>query len=90
MPTILRGWQGYMERGFKQTAKLAFGTGFPDNTSVALQQLPSVEKIEMTELIATVRVLERKQSQDPKTVGAVTHMLGGVGILPNQRLQGAI
>ena len=50
---------GYMGRGQDQTAKLAFVTGFLDSLSVRLQQLTRVNKMEITDLILTARVLTR-------------------------------
>ena len=64
---------GYMGRGLDQTAKLAFVMGFPDSVSMTLQQLLSMNKMEITDLIPTTNVLTRTQSLDSWMVGAVAH-----------------
>ena len=62
---------GYMGRGLDQTAKLTFVTGFPESVSMTLQQLPSVNKMEITDLIPTARI--RIRNLNSGTVGVVIH-----------------
>ena len=64
---------GYVGRGLDQTAKLAFVMGFPDSISMTLQQLPGMNKMEITDLVPTAKVLTRTQSLDSRKVGAVAH-----------------
>ena len=66
----LAGLAGYVGIGLDQTAKLAFVTGFPDDVSVALQQLPHRERMDVSKLIPTARLLVSKRMQKTETVGA--------------------
>ena len=66
----LAGLAGYVGIGLDQTAKLAFVTGFPDDVSVALQQLPHIERMDVSKLLPTSRLLVSKRMQKTETVGA--------------------
>ncbi len=59
-------------RGLEKMAKLAFLMGFPDNISVALQQLPGMKETEISDLISTARVLASKRIQKSRTVVTIT------------------
>ena len=52
----LAGLAGYVGIGLDQTAKLAFITGFPDEVSVALQQLPHIERMGVSKLLPTAQL----------------------------------
>ena len=52
----LAGLAGYVGIGLDQTAKLAFVTGFPDDVSVALQQLPHIERMDVSKPLLTARL----------------------------------
>ena len=58
--------------GLDHTAKLAFVTGFPDDVSVALQQLPHIERMDVSKLLPTARLLVSKRITKTETVGANT------------------
>ena len=75
---------GYIGRGLDQTVKLAFVMSFSDSVSMTLQQSTSMNKIKITDLILTARVLKRTRSLDSGTVEAVTHSKK-----PTDRCQGA-
>lgn len=55
--------------GLENVMKLSFVNGFPDHVSVALQRVPNISKIEMSELISHARILS---SKEPSGVSAVT------------------
>ena len=59
----LAGLAGYVGIGLDQTAKLAFVTGFPDDISVALHQLPHIERMDVNKLLPTAQLLVRKRMQ---------------------------
>ncbi|XP_068224614.1 uncharacterized protein [Palaemon carinicauda] len=63
--------------GLENVVKLTFVNGFPDNISVALQQLPNVMTMAMSELISHARILSSKQQDG---VVAVTVRKGGEGV----------
>ena len=46
--------------GLENMVKLTFVNGFPDNISVALQQLPDVLTMEMCKLISHARTLSSR------------------------------
>ena len=48
---------GYKLSGVEQTAKLAFITGFPEEISKRLQQITGVEKMDVSDLIPTAKIL---------------------------------
>lgn len=66
----LAGLAGYLGRGLEHTAKLAFITGFPDDVSVALQQLPNIERMDVSKLIPTARLLVSKRVVETRTLAA--------------------
>ena len=66
----LAGLAGYVGIGLDQTDKLAFVTGFPDDVSVTLQQLPHIEKMDVSKLLPTARLLVSKRMKKTETVGA--------------------
>ena len=53
----LAGLSSFAGEGLETAVKLAFVNGFPEDVSVALQQLPNVTGTNMDELISKVRVL---------------------------------
>ena len=57
----LAGLAGYIGIGLDHTAKLAFVTGFPDDVSLALQQLPPIERMDVSKLLPTARLLVSKR-----------------------------
>ena len=59
----LAGLAGYVGIGLDHTAKLAFVTGFPDDVSVALQQLPYRERMDFSKLLPTAWLLVSKRIQ---------------------------
>ena len=48
--------------GLESAVSLAFANGFPENVSVALQQLPNVAGTDMDKLISKVQVLSVNQA----------------------------
>ena len=66
----LAGLAGYVGIGLDHTAKLAFVTGFPDDVSVALQQLPYIERMGVSKLLPTTRLLVSKRIKKTEMVGA--------------------
>ena len=50
--------------GHDQIVKLTFVYGIPESISMALQQLPNVKVLEISELISTARVLTPKRTQE--------------------------
>ena len=61
---------GYVEIGLDHTAKLAFIIGFPDDVSVALQQLSHIERMDVSKLLPAAWLLVSKRMQKTETVGA--------------------
>ena len=57
----LAGLAGYIGIGLDHTAKLAFVMGFPDDVSVALQQLPHIERMDVSKLLPTAWLLVSKR-----------------------------
>ncbi|XP_068240111.1 uncharacterized protein [Palaemon carinicauda] len=57
----LKGLAKYDKVGLENVVKLTFVNGFPDNISVALQQLPNVMTMAMSKLISHARILSSKQ-----------------------------
>ena len=53
----LAGLSGFAEEGLETAVKMAFVNGFPEDVSVALQQIPNVMGTDMNELISKGRVL---------------------------------
>ncbi|XP_068224113.1 uncharacterized protein [Palaemon carinicauda] len=72
----LAGLAKFDKVGLENVVKLTFVNGFPDNLSVALQRLPNVMTMAMSELISHARILSSKQQGG---VGAVTVRKGGEG-----------
>ncbi|XP_068233538.1 uncharacterized protein [Palaemon carinicauda] len=72
----LAGLAKFDKVGLENVMKLMFVNGFPDNISVALQQLPNVMTMAMSELISHARILSSKQQGG---VLAVTVRKGGEG-----------
>ena len=72
----LAGLAKFDKVGLENVVKLTFVNGFPDNISVALQQVPNVLTMEMSELISHARILSSKQQGG---VVAVTARRGGEG-----------
>ena len=66
----LAGLAGYVGIGLDHTAKLAFVTGFPDDVSVALQQLPHIERMDVSKLLPTAWLLVSKRIKKTETVAA--------------------
>lgn len=60
----LRRLAGLVERGLEQIVKLAFVTGFPSEMSTALQQLPGIENMEMSDFLVSARVLAVNRAHD--------------------------
>ena len=52
----LAGLAGYVGIGLDHTAKLAFVTGFPDDVSVALQQSPHIERMDISKMLPIARL----------------------------------
>ena len=59
--TELAGFEG---SGKAQIVKLTFINGFSESISMALQQLPNVKTLEISELILTTKVLTVKRIQE--------------------------
>ena len=59
---------GFKGEGVEIIVKLTFINGFPDQISVALQQIPNVEDIPMSDLINTARVLATRKTHDVASV----------------------
>ena len=59
----LAGLAGCVGIGLDHTAKLAFVTGFPDDVSLALQQLHHIERMDVSKLLPTARLLVSKRMQ---------------------------
>ena len=57
----LAGLAGYVGIGLDHTSKHAFITGFPDDVSVALQQLPHIERMDVSKLLPTAWLLVSKR-----------------------------
>lgn len=57
----LAGLAMFDKVGLENVVKLTFVNGFPDNISVALQQVPNVLTMEMSDLISHARILSSKQ-----------------------------
>ena len=82
----LAGLAKFEGEGLENVVKLTFVNGFPDTISIALQQLPDVEHIEMSKVIDSARILSSKQ-QGGVMVGVTLGQdrvvnvgpLGGVG-----------
>lgn len=50
--------------GLEQLVKLSFINAFPDNIGIALQQLPNVLKLEMSDILDRARILTAKQGRE--------------------------
>ena len=57
----LAGLAGHVGKGLEHKAKLAFVTGFPDDISVALQQLPHIKRMDISKLLPTAWLLVSKR-----------------------------
>ena len=57
----LAGLAGYVGIRLDHTAKLAFVSGVPDDVSVALQQLLHIERMDVSKLLLTPRLLVSKR-----------------------------
>ena len=77
----LAGLAGFCGEGLERIIKLSFVNGFPDTVSVALQQLPEINAMKMSDLIGHARVLTRKKPQDISAVAAAG-LVGGKQIVP--------
>ena len=66
----LAGLAGYVGIGLDHTAKFAFITGFPDDVSVALQQLPHIERMDVSKLLPTAQLIVSKRIKKTETVAA--------------------
>lgn len=64
----LAGLAGFSGDGLEQIVKLTFVNGFPDSISIALQTLPKVESMTMSDLITRARVLASKKTSDVTAV----------------------
>ena len=64
----LAGLAGYVGIGLDHTAKLAFVTEFPDDVPVALQQLPHIERMDVSKLLPTARLLVSKRMKKTEMV----------------------
>lgn len=64
----LAGLAGFNGGGLRQMVKMAFINGFPDHISIALQQLPGVNTMEVAELITQARVLARQKEREQGSV----------------------
>ena len=72
----LAGLSGFKGEGLERIIKLTFVNGFPDHISVALQQVPNVETMEMSELVTNARVLTMKKTQNLTAVAAPGSFMG--------------
>ena len=66
----LAGLAGYVGIGLDRTAKLAFVTGFPDDVSMALQQLPHIKRMNVSKLLPTTQLLVSERIKKTETVAA--------------------
>lgn len=55
---------GFIGRRLDQIVKLTFVNGSPESTSVALQQLPGINEMDISELIPTAKVLMVNKTQE--------------------------
>lgn len=62
--TNIRRLAGFVGRVVDQIVKLTFADGFPRNISAALQQLPGINQMDISELIPTAMVLTANKTQD--------------------------
>ena len=66
----LAGLAGYVGIGLDHTVKLAFIMGFPDEVPIALQQLPHIERMDISKLLPTARLLVSKRIKKTEMVAA--------------------
>lgn len=86
----LAGLAKFDKVGLENVVKLTFVNGFPDSISVALQQLPKVLTMEMSELINHARILSSKQQGSGVAAVIVRKCGGGSGGRPENRPSGPI
>ena len=60
----LAGRAGFSGHGLETVMKLAFVTGFPNDISKELKQVPVIEKLTMGELLIRARVLTKDTTED--------------------------
>ena len=70
----LAGLAGFEGVGLEKIVKLTFVNGFPDGISVALQQVPDILTVSMSDAISRARILTAKMSSG---VAAVTVQMDG-------------
>ena len=64
----LAGLAGFTGDSLERVVKLTFVNGFPDRISLALQQLPEIRTILMSDLIPKARILAARQSPEVAVV----------------------
>lgn len=67
----LAGLAKFTGTGLENLVKLTFINGFPDQVGVALQQMPNVLKLEMSDILDRARILTAKQVH-PAEIAAVS------------------
>lgn len=60
----LAGLAGFTGEGLERIIKLTFVNGFPDQISVALQQVQNIDVIAMSDLVTKARVLATKKTEN--------------------------
>lgn len=75
------GLAGFTGDGLEKIVKLTFVNGFPDGISVALQQVPDILTVPMSDSITRARILSAKMSSG---VGLAAVTVQGDGRQPNR------
>ena len=85
----LAGLAKFVGAGLENVVKLTFVNGFPDSINVALQRVPNVLKLEMSDLIGQARILSSKQQGDVVAVATRRNVVkdGRGGRFDNETFQ---